>query len=607
MPFLAAPWFLLGLAALPMLAGIYWLRNRFRPRTVSTLMLWTDQREPREGGRRVKRMQMPLLFFLELGTLLLLGAAAAGPMILSRQETRPLVVVLDDSFSMLARSEGTRTSSRERAQEAVLGEIGGDRSYRVSLILAGTKAQILARDLVGTGEVREALNAWKCLSAAGEVEGALGLACEIGEPTARVLVVTDHAAPEDHQGDSRVVWRAFGRECQNVGFVNAVRLRSETGNTGETKDRCLLEVTNFGTSPARRTETIRTLKEGGVLKQEEIVLGPGETHRELLALPAGTGDIEVELSGDELALDDRVFLLEEPEPKVSVRVQVEDAGLAREIRRALQATKRADLEGLPVELLLTDSSDTSAGPNTWVVRFLGDPGGMSYAGPFIVNRTHPLTRGLSLEGVVWSGGGKRKLSGSPLVVVEDVALLTDLERPDGTHEVQISLNRELSTLQESVDWPVLMWNVMDWRVEALSGVREANRRLGDVGTVVLPRGMEKVVMHAPTGETREMTAPAGRVTVPLTEVGVFEIEGVSDRSGKEEKLSWRLSSSALSALESDLRGCASGQWGDWRQSASLLWDYVSIAWVLVLGAMALLTAHQLLLARSSRDGHRRQG
>ena len=89
-------------AATSALAAVYLLRNRFRRRTVSSLMLWRDTREARDGGTRIRRPYLPLLFFLELLALALLCFAAAEPHVRMRHGARPLVVVLDDSFSMTA-------------------------------------------------------------------------------------------------------------------------------------------------------------------------------------------------------------------------------------------------------------------------------------------------------------------------------------------------------------------------------------------------------------------------------------------------------------------------------------------------------------------------
>jgi len=99
---LTSPLMLLGLLALPVLAAVYWLRSRSRRAVVSSLAFWTDQRSPRRGGRILHRMQTPLCFFLELLAIALLVTAAAGPAMLEREVVRPLMVVLDDSYSMLA-------------------------------------------------------------------------------------------------------------------------------------------------------------------------------------------------------------------------------------------------------------------------------------------------------------------------------------------------------------------------------------------------------------------------------------------------------------------------------------------------------------------------
>src|SRR5687767_4447502 len=112
LPLFATPWAFAALAAVPALAAIYWLRNRYRRVPVSSLMFWAEQRQAREGGLRVQRLQAPLLFFLELAAILLLILAAAGPSLPSAQGTRSLVVVLDDSFSMQA---GGADSPRSRA------------------------------------------------------------------------------------------------------------------------------------------------------------------------------------------------------------------------------------------------------------------------------------------------------------------------------------------------------------------------------------------------------------------------------------------------------------------------------------------------------------
>src|SRR6185295_6238736 len=138
--FLAFPLALLGLLAVPALVAIYWLRNRSRRQVVSSLMLWMDQRQLKEGGLLVDRLQTPLLFFLELLSILLLVLAAAGPIVRAGHGTTPLVIVLDDSFSMLS---GGADSPRHRAEEAVKKKLRGEHYSAVRIVLAGDAPQML--------------------------------------------------------------------------------------------------------------------------------------------------------------------------------------------------------------------------------------------------------------------------------------------------------------------------------------------------------------------------------------------------------------------------------------------------------------------------------
>src|SRR3954449_9928423 len=128
----------IGATAAAALTAVYLLRNRFRRRAVSSLMLWRDAREAREGGTKVRRLHTPLLFFLELAALALLCLAAADPHVRTSQGARPLVVVLDDSFSMTA---GGDDSPRPRALDALAKGLGSNPPYSIRFVLAGDRPQ----------------------------------------------------------------------------------------------------------------------------------------------------------------------------------------------------------------------------------------------------------------------------------------------------------------------------------------------------------------------------------------------------------------------------------------------------------------------------------
>src|SRR5262245_55542369 len=182
-----------GLIGLPLLVGIYLLRNRYRRQAVSSLLLWLDPREARTGGPRIDRLQTPLLLFLELLLLLLLVLAAAGPHLPLSQGGRPLVVILDDSFSMLAGEPDSPRAAAIRDLEKEFKRIGRS---SIRFVLAGEKPVRLGDAIDSPEMALQLLEQWRCRSAGAAIPEAITLASEIGGDLAALLVVTDQKLPE---------------------------------------------------------------------------------------------------------------------------------------------------------------------------------------------------------------------------------------------------------------------------------------------------------------------------------------------------------------------------------------------------------------------------
>ena len=155
----------LSLFAIVGLAAIYLLHTRSRRYPVSSLMLWVNQQQARQGGLRLERLQTPLLFFLELLAIILLALAVAAPIVRTTQGTIPLMVVLDDSFSMLAGVDETPKSRAIAALKEELAPPGFNpftrRSYAVRYVLAGTEPQVLNEAARTVDETIDQLDAWQ--------------------------------------------------------------------------------------------------------------------------------------------------------------------------------------------------------------------------------------------------------------------------------------------------------------------------------------------------------------------------------------------------------------------------------------------------------------
>jgi Aerotolerance regulator N-terminal len=588
MPVFTFPFAFIALLAVPALIAIYWLRNQSRERRVSSLLLWLDERQMWEGGRRIHRLQTPLLFFLELMAIMLLVMAAVGPMMRAGESGRPLVIVLDDSFSMLAGAGkgGATGGARYRAIRAIESELKSNRYEPVYFALAGESPQLLGEAAYNTDQAIELLQNWRCGAPAAKLEEAIAFAFELGGPRARVLAVTDHA-PYQELSDSRLQWWSFGSSRENFAFVNAARtLRDD-------EDRILLEIANLSSSSGSTTLSVESGEpnnpQSALRNPQSITLDAGETRRVLLTLKPGSPALRARLSDDALLLDNEVTLTPEPSRNVRVDLRVRDAGMRALVEKAVNSSPNASLSSNKPGLVITDEGDAKIeDAEAWTLQIVSEKDAASFLGPFVIDRSHPLSEGLSLGGVVWGGGKSRELAGTPVVNAGDVPLLADVERA-GRHDLRLRLRPDLSTLQESPNWPILIWNLINWRAQVGPGLRQTNLRLGGDATLMVESDVESVSVVDPRRVTRQLAAHDKTVLIKADIVGVYEI------GANQNKYSF--AANALQREESDLTQAASGSWGNWANATALQWEYRSVAWVLLLLALIALSFHAWLVAR----------
>jgi len=537
-----------------------------------------------EGGRNIYRLQTPLLFFLELMTILLLVTAAAGPMIRAGEGGRPLVVVLDDSFSMLG---GKSESARILAFQAIAKEIRASHYEPLRLVLAGESPQVLGEistsEGTGTDQAITLLNAWKCTSPVAKLEEAISFAFELGGTRTRVLVITDHA-PSEEPGDSRLQWWAFGSPRPNMAFVNATR------NTGDLEDRILLEIANLSESTNSTTLTIKADNKSSINTQDSITLGKYETRRIILTVQPGSPALRARLGGDLLSIDDEVVLVPGEHKAVRVDLRIGNQALRELVEKGLQSMLNANITRADPELVITDEVESrDERSQSWILRIVSEKDAASYLGPFVVDRAHRMSEGLSLGGVVWGSGRSSTFPGSPIITAGNIPLLTDVERA-GIHEMRLRLRPDLSTLQETPNWPILISNLVNWRAGTTPGLQQSNVRLGSDVTLSVESRIDSVEITEPQSNTKKLPVRDGSLTVKGDLIGVYNL-----RAGDNI---YPFAVNALAREESDLTKAAAGRWGNWVKAADLQWEYRNMSWVLLLLAMIVLGIHGWLSSRN---------
>lgn len=581
-----SPFMLFGFAALPLLAAIYWLRSRSREVVVSNLALWLNPRAPRQGGRTWDRMQTPLAFLLELLAISLLVLAAAGPAVVKRDTVRPLMVVLDDSYSMLATSSDPGSErARDRAVSALKNELRTNR-YVARFVLASTQPRIWGRAVSEPEEASEVLKRWSCQSATADLAAATGLAAELSGPAARILVLSDHPPPSE-LASGRSEWWAFGKPRPNVAFTAATRTK------GAGTQRVLLEVTNLSQSPATAA---MTLEGEGFERPKRSVgkLAGGAAKRVFLDLPAQSPPLRARLQPDALALDNQVLLLPATAKPLRVRVELSEEELREAVEGALEATGETLQVGERPELVISDQAEATD-QDAWRLEVLAGEKPAAYAGPFVVDRGHALTEGLSLANVIWAATANSDSNGVPIITAGNVPLLTETHDGAGRHRLRMHFVAKTSTLQDTPNWPIFFTNLVNWRRSGLPGIAAPNVRLGqDVAVWLLPES-DRVELSGPDGTQKLLEARGRRLNIPAERVGLHTI-----RTSNHE---YRFACNTVSGDESDLADCRSGRWGDWNDAKAYRDRRASLGWVFLVLAFAAMTGHLVLVARSHGRRH----
>jgi len=583
MPFLTFPLALLALATLPALTAIYILRNRFRRRQVSSLMLWQFRVQSKEGGVKVHRLQLPLLFFLELLALLLLVTAAAGPHWRLPQSVRPLVVILDDSFSMRATRDGIPV--RTRASEFLRRLFQRQPPPSTRLILAGKEARLLGTSARTWAEVDELLKQWQCWAPEARIESALKLAGELGRQQANFLVLTDHKPAEDVDAwqkasvTGRIEWHAFGKPLDNLAIVTAAR------TTFGEQDRCLIEVANL--SDAAQQARLEVRSGTNVAQNSVLLVSPRERNRVVFNVTAATPELQVTLEPDVLAEDNEVRLLPTMRKKVRVQVALTDTNLNELATRTLDATGlRATLTEHP-ELVIHQVASPVLGSNAWSLRWNSPAESTAFTGPFLVDGSHPLAQGLALQGVVWSAAVTTNVPGEiPVILAGNTPLLSVREEMSGRRHLTLNLNPTLSTLAATPDWPVLLWNLLQWRVAETPGLRESNARLGS--EIMLKTTGEPVLVIWPDASQHNFPKPGNELALEAPMPGTYSVAMGAATN--------QFAVNLLAADESDLRNCASGRWGNWAAETGGQREETAVTWLFGLVTLGILSAHLYLVA-----------
>jgi hypothetical protein len=517
----ASPLGLLALLAIPAIVAIHLFRRRFPVRPVAGLFLWQMMRQTPEGGRRIARLPITTSLVLECIAALALALILAGARLSPAAVSRHLVVLLDDSASMAAAS-ARGESARDRAVARVLSEVERlGRGARITIITSGDRPSVVSGPAALAVEARTALDAWRPGAPDHSLGLGLRLARELAGSTGMLMIASD--LPPAVRAGTEVegaLWVSVGEPLANAGITAADRSISPSEGRGTIS----LTLANDDDAPARRRLDVSAA--GSTILTRDLDVPPGISSF-TLPIPPGLPVVRVALSDDALARDNEVTLAE-PRPRiVGVDNRLADGRGRDALARALGALSGVTRADAP-HLAFVDAGalDQPAPPGLWRVGFgrppspwtaQGAPG--DYAGPFVLEKRHPLLLGMTLGGVVWTGAVPlRPGAMHPVASAGDRILVGTLPESAARTEPTVLVNLDLdrTNLIRSPDWPILISNVVEMRRQALPGPERWNYRIGEWVRIGLGRepkaplrfrcgSVERIL---PPGRQVEFVAPA---------------------------------------------------------------------------------------------------
>ena len=596
--YFANPWGLLGLLALPAIAIIHLYHRRFPPLMVAGAHLWGAEAQVRTAGRRIDQLPITATLLLELLAALLLSLVLSEPRLGDLTKVTHLVVVLDNSASMMGTPAGGRNSFRDRAINELKNRAGAlERGSVVTLILTGHRPVMLAGPAVPWEDAEPLLADWHPRQTKHEFQSAWDLAAQLAEESGELLFLTDVVPGEKTPVPNQMEVVSVGQRVDNVAITTA-RWSFESVTA---KGSVYIRIGNLGKQTANVTvqgkagdtvifnKTVSIPANGAVPLETEVAGG------------LGILTVDIQSPSDGLKIDNRVTLVE---PKVRLLTVAEtlpqDHSAKPFVRRVLDlmpdlqtgSAERAHLLIGPASELPPSRRDLwwfGIGPIDSSEQSVKES--KNLRGPYLLEKRNALLDGVVLGGVVWGGVQPSDYKLTPLISAGETRLLARLNGTQTTAYL-MNIDMERSNLGESPDWPILLSNLVELRRDNLPGLRRWNYRLDEIVRFRF-RDQNSEKTESDEQPSGDLVIEHGGKSRPLVRTSTIEISQLDDPGiysiKDRDQLVGRFAVNFHDVDESKLTGLRPGIREPIRRakSAGIILDN-PYSWLIMLGIILIL-------------------
>lgn len=588
LPALATLGLALGVGAIVL--ALYSVRWRMPQQRVSTTALWQGVLARGRGAGRLGTLEhlMSLLLQLAIGAALVL--AAGQPRFgCQSQAGRAVVLVLDASASMgtVERVETRLEIARRRVLSRVELSAGSD---ELALVLAGGVPTIAVPLGHPSAELRRAISAVGLRYGPGSLTEAVRRGCSLlGGRAGSLVVFTDgfEDLGECAGADLEVV--TIGEKRPNIGIT---AFSADVAPHDPSHGVAFLQVANAWRTPV--TAELRLVLDGKLLEVWPIDVQPGQSvHRSFDGLPIlEPGLLEARITQihfeddrkDALKEDDRAFTVLARRPKIPIDL----IGTSEALRLVLQSnpryavTRRRGLSDAVAAIKVVVGA--VPGPLGEGRYLLIDPSGEAL--PFSVGATtkepkitrwndrHPILRRVVLSDLYLGEATTLTLPPAATALVSSPSTPLMFALDDGKRRVVgFGFSVEQSNLPLRVGFPVLIYNAVDWLLDA----RQAEDAPGQF------RSDSAVRVVTPSNRILLVEPVEGKVTVPEDEVGFYRVSARDGRTLGSVAVSVNSESETLSgAQRPSAKGAVGGRARDrepWVAFLALAFALLLVEWL----------------------------
>lgn len=573
---------LAAFALLPLLPGIvifYMLKLKRKRELVPSTLLWRRSVADLIANSPFQKLRNNLLMYLQLLILAALIFALARPVMkLEREKGNTIVLLMDQTASMLAKDVGGKSRmelAREQGLKAIEGMGANDQmiivgfSNRTQIIqtLSGDKG--LLRDAVRSIEASETevnLNE-TALILEGLTTSTDSEAVRSARADTKTMLISDGGlgeAAEQLGGVPNMEYVRVGSAVENLG-VTTMDLRESFA--GEYEQQIFATVWNGGTETKTALVDLKIDDKNVDVKSVEVPpLGASSVVFTVQGGRTGVASVSLPAKGDALEIDDVARAIIPPPSAMNVLIVTKgnfflEQALNVDSRVSVSRILPTDYDAHAGEYDLTVFDNCTTGKlgiGTFVFLNSLPPGGAfktkkvaSIENPAIVdwNRVHPIMRYVNMDRVLVGEAMNLEVPRDSVPLVEAVETpLISFQETDAQQILVIGFDIFKSYWPVDVSFPIFISNVMDFARRQRGGAQRPAYASGSTIPVVAPKGATSLTVTTPSNNqiTKEF---AGATTAFLTETSESGVYRVAFDTGETRNIAVNLFSERESTIE----------------------------------------------------------